>query len=345
MHDHRIRTDGIIDRSRALREGFTLIEMLAVIGLIGLLTALLLPAVQSARRALCQNHLKQIGPGVANYVDNLGFYPQGQTISEDPRFLATPSLLCSGPADRSFLVAIMPFVEQRFQFDMFNHHLAIIGPEQSTACTPVVSIFTCPSDTEAGQRKAMLTKDPWYGELDGETIVSCRPGYAGCHSVGGENVLAGPDCIVSTARIPFVNGSITGLSNFSLASVTDGLSQTMVASEKSDTAIVRKSRKWNPFDQGTTGIWVSGSLRETVFRTADPPNAFRRGEEIDCLYPYVMTASCEHPGGLNVLMGDSSVRFVKETIDSWRGSTPRAYGVWQKLASRKGSETIDAGAY
>ncbi len=336
-------------RTCTARFGFTLIELLVVIGLIGLLTALLLPAVQSAResarRAQCQNHLKQIGLGLANYIDTYGYFPQGQTISEDPRFLTTPSLPCSGPPDRSFLVAILSFFEQRSHFDMFNHQLAMIGPEQSTARMSVVSIFACPSDTEAGIPQALVTKQPWYGELEGETIVSWRPSYAGCHSVGGANVLGGPGCVIPMSEIPKVNGCITGLSNVSLASVTDGLSQTMVASEKSASVIVRKSRKWNPFDQGTTGIWVSGSLRETVFRAADSPNAFRRGEEIDRLYPFVTTATSEHPGGVNVLMGDGSVRFVKETVDSWHGSAPQAYGVWQKLATRNGGETIDAGAY
>ena len=158
-------------------------------------------------------------------------------------------------------------------------------------------------------------------------------------------MLGGPGCVIPMSEIPKVYGCITGLSNVSLASVTDGLSQTMVASEKSASTIVRKSRKWNPLDRTTTGIWVSGSLRETVFRAADPPNAFRRGEEIDRLYPYITTASSEHPGGVNVLMGDGSVRFVKETVDSWNGSAPQSYGVWQKLATRNGGESIDAGAY
>lgn len=349
MQGHTIRAAGFLDRSRIERRGFTLIELLVVIGLIGLLTALLLPAVQSAResarRAQCQNHLKQIGLGLANYIDTYSYFPQGQTISEDPRFLTTPALPCSGPPDRSFLVALLPFVEQRSHFDLFNHQLAMIGPEQSTARSSVVAIFACPSDTEAGLPQAMVTKEPWYGELDGGTIISWRSSYAGSHSVGGENVLGGPGCIVPVERVPLVNGCITGLSNVSLASVTDGLSQTMVASEKSASAIVRKSRKWNPFDRTTIGIWVSGSLRETVFRAADPPNAFRRGEVIDRLYPYVTTASSEHPGGVNVLMGDGSIRFVKETVDSWSGSAPQTYGVWQKLATRNGGETIDSAAY
>lgn len=331
------------------RRGFTLIELLVVMGIIGMLTALLLPAVQlareSARRAQCQNNMKQIGLGLANYIDTHGYFPQGQTKSEDPRFLTTSWLPCSGPADRSFLVALLPFVERRFQFDMFNHQVAMIGPEQSTARMPVVSFYACPSDTEAGWQQAMVMKEPWYGDLDGATITSWRSSYAGCHSVGGQFVLGGPGCIIPVWEIPLVNGCITGLSDLSLASVTDGLSHTMVVAEKSANLLVQEMQLMEPERRGTNGIWISGSIRETVFRAADSPNAFRKLPVTEGMAPWTTAASSQHPGGVNVLMGDGSVRFVKETIDSWDGPPPRTYGVWQKLATRNGGEAIDAGSY
>lgn len=330
------------------RSGFTLIEMLVVIGIIGMLTALLLPAVQfareAARRTQCQNHLKQIGLGLANYIDTAGYFPQGETKSEDPRFLTTSELPCSGPADRSFFVALLPFVERRFHFDQFNHQLAMIGPEQSTARTTIISIYACPSDNESGVSQAMLTKEPWYGDLDGETITSWRSSYAGCHSVGGASVLGMQFCQIPVEHIRLVNGCITGLSNISLASVTDGLSNTMVVSEKSATMQVQKMRFINPDDRGTNGIWTSGSIRETVFMAALPPNSFRIVRPDDLMKEETRSASSEHPGGVNLLMGDGSVRFAKDTIDSTKGP-PFTHGVWQKLATRNGGEVIDAGAY
>ncbi|MEI7923787.1 MAG: DUF1559 domain-containing protein [Planctomycetota bacterium] len=338
-------------RRSFMRPGFTLIELLVAIGIIGLLTALLLPAVQSAResarRLRCQNNMKQIGLGLANYIDSIGTFPQGRTQSGDPRYLTYPSVACSGPFDRSFFIAILPFVEQKPLFDQFNFQVAMIGWEQETARKPIVSIFACPSDAEAGRHVEMAVKEPWNGEIDVGYFQSWRASYAACHSSGGAYALGGGanNCVPLPNEIQMANGCITDLPNITYASVADGLSNTMIVAEKSATVVVRKIQRDFPGSRSDLGVWSSASVRSTHFLTQQPPNAFKLIPITNIGDSWYLSASSQHPGGVNILMGDGSVRFVKETIDSWHSGPPRPFGVWQRLAMRNGGEIIDQASF
>jgi prepilin-type N-terminal cleavage/methylation domain-containing protein len=123
------------------RKGFTLIELLVVIAIIGVLIALLLPAVQSAREAArrmqCTNNLKQIGLALHNYHDTHGRFPLGSTQ------VATPV----GPYRQPFLTALMPFLEQRALYESYNYHLSFQTENNATTRTYRVGVFDCPSDT------------------------------------------------------------------------------------------------------------------------------------------------------------------------------------------------------
>jgi prepilin-type N-terminal cleavage/methylation domain-containing protein/prepilin-type processing-associated H-X9-DG protein len=349
-NDFLTRNQIIYARKMQLRPGFTLIELLVAIGIISILTALLLPALQSAResarRVKCQNNMKQIGLGLANYIGTTGTFPQGRTLSGDARYLMYPSVACSGPIDRSFFIALLPFVEQKPLFDQFNFQLAMLGWEQQTARMPIVSIFTCPSDADAGRLVEMGMKEPWYGDIDVGYYQSWRASYAACHSSGGAYALNGvKSCEPLPNDIQMANGCITDLPNITYASVTDGLSNTMTVAEKSASIIVRKIQNEDPGSRSAAGIWSSGSLFVTVFVTQHPPNAFKRIPITNIGDSWINSASSQHPNGLNILMGDGSVRFVKESIDSWHGGPPRPFGVWQRLATRNGGETIENSAF
>ena len=340
-------------RSGQIRRGrgFTLIELLIVVSMISILVGLLLPAIQSAReaarRSQCQNNLRQIGLGVANYISVFDQFPRARIASQDIRYIYDPAVPCSGKLDRSYLVAILPYVEQKSLYDAVNHSLWIFGREQRTVLSTVVNIFTCPSDFGAGVKKlGRLEFQSSEFNLESDRFAKVvGASYAANHGSNLTPALPSPayGCQIPPDAAAAVNGCITDLPNVTFASVTDGTSHTLIVSEMTSQVLAGIKSPQFPFPYSELfGIWTSGNFYNTLFTSHYPPNLYR------FVKPNTesagLAASSMHPKGLNCLMADGSVHFVKETIDSRNGLETRA-GVWQKLSSRNGGELIDAGAY
>lgn len=339
--------------------GFTLIELLVVIGIIGLLVGLILPAVQSsreaARRAQCANNLKQIGTAIHVYHQTWNALPLGRFKTYDPR-LTGPNPPCSARlAEKSFLVMILPYMEQVPLYDSINQSVSVYGYENRTAFPTVVGSYACPSDPEAGRSRLLVSPELVASGLAGpdEPLQGAFASYVACFGSLPVNAVPLPvtDCKVAPRAIEQANGCFNDVAPIRFASVTDGLGQTLFVAERA-TAPIRD------FDEGIfhgSGWYLSGNLGFTLFTTMIPPNPFKDGNAAIIGF----SASSLHPGGLNALMGDGSVRFIKETIESWpldatslstpQGAsfTPGGFwvdvprpGVWQALSSRSGGELI-----
>lgn len=338
--------------SKQPRFGFTLIEMLVVISIIGLLTGLLLPAVQSAReasrRATCQNNLKQIGLGLANYLSTHSLFPRGRQLTQDVRYSLYPDNPCGGPLNHSFLVSVLPQLEQQNTYNAINHQLYIFSFEQATVHSTSISIFACPSDTDAGKPRdgRLKRRFPNFSLADDPVTSVVQGSYGACHGTNITWAFEDRDhgCRIIPSHAALVNGCITDLPHISLASITDGTSNTMIVAEMSATVLrdVRHELIDLPYSD-LFGYWFSGAFNDTVYSAMYRPNLYKMMQK-----PYESyasdSASSRHPGGLNVLMGDGSVRFIKETIDS-RDIKNHKFGVWQKLATRNGGEVIEEGSY
>ncbi len=149
------------------RRAFTLIELLVVITVIGVLIALLLPAVQAAREAArridCTSHLKQLALAAHNFEQANGALPAGCTT------VAINGSLT--PSNASALVSLLPFLEQAALYQNFNLSLNVGNPENFTARTISVAVFVCPSDpsngkyTETIPNPAFTAGGNYYGNL------------------------------------------------------------------------------------------------------------------------------------------------------------------------------------
>ena len=124
------------------RSAFTLIELLVVIAIIGILTSLLLPAVQAsreaARRITCQNNVKQLGLALHSYHDTNRHFPAGRNMFGPPG-VGVPSF--------SFHSRLLPFVEQQMVYDTIHFSVNWNDPVNATAAASAVSVFQCPSDS------------------------------------------------------------------------------------------------------------------------------------------------------------------------------------------------------
>jgi len=345
---------------------FTLIEVLVAISIISLLIGLLLPAVQSAReaarRAQCSNNLKQFGLALNAYHDAFGSLPPGRIKSYDPRYSGPKPPCTSSIVDKSLEVFALGFMEQSAVYNAINQSLAVIGAENSTIHSIAISTFACPSDPMSGLPQVLnagaLTR---YGVSDPASMVFTS--YAGM--IGSLPVLAQPlpssNCVVPGSLIAQCNGVFNDLSPIRLASVTDGLSNTIFMAEKA-TTVLQELAPLNQQYPAQHGWYITGNWGDTLITALYPPNACDKVARA-AMTAWTNSASSMHPGGLNVLMGDGSVRFIKDSIQSWpfvpitgnpAGASQNSQGawinlppsgVWQSLSTRAGGEIVGSDAY
>ena len=327
------------------RHGFTLIELLVVIAIIAILIGLLLPAVQgareAARRAYCANNLKQIGLAIHNYHDVLGALPSTQELA----------------IDESIWVMLLPMIEQGTLYDSINHDLSIFSPENQTIHEVRVNNLACPSDTSAVVRRA----DFYWRDTPSRPPMMAYTSYQGCYGVYDERHLMHvgpptPSMVDWNAGGAFYDDPPVRFTSF-----RDGLGQTMMVAERA-TAYLQELDAINPAIATRNGWYVHSGLGDTLFSALFPPNMPRKvaaGAGDD----HAHAASSLHPGGLYALMGDGSVRFVKDTVDTWPFDPITGHpkgvifyadglwdgdvrpGVWQKLATRSGGELLSGADY
>ena len=349
--------------------GFTLIELLVVISIIGLLVALLLPAVQSAReaarRAQCLNNLKQIGIALANYITTNDALPPGRLMTYDPRY-SGPTPPCTSPmVDKSLFLQISAYIEQGVLYNALNSSVTIFGWENLTVRDVVVNSFACPSDPAAGLvREGYSSQLYSYGfAVPGTPYNVFFGSYAGIYGSFQLDAIPRPTtgCRIPPAQLPQVNGVFNDLTPIRLAAVTNGLSSTAAISERALEPLANAPAVDGGSAYEVYGWMIAGNWGDSMVSTFYTPNMFRRVAPLQ--NQFFFGASSLHPGGLNMLFLDGSARFIKDTINSWpydpaTGAPAGAIttpsdswtnlpppGIWQALATRNGGEVFNPSEY
>jgi prepilin-type N-terminal cleavage/methylation domain-containing protein/prepilin-type processing-associated H-X9-DG protein len=325
-------------KSRTSRDdGFTLIELLVVIAVVAVLIGLLLPAVQqareSARRTQCLNNMKQIALALVNYSDIQGSFPIGSSNVQ-------------GWTTGSFFLPILPQLEQSAAYNTVNFSVNFADAQNATIHDTRINSLVCPSD---GAAYRQVTINGAYAfELCPFPVKMRFTSYAG--SLGTFYQLTR-----DPARLAQQNGMLAHRIGVRLAEITDGTSNTMLMSEHAHSQLREPEiSEWQ--------WWSSGYNGDTLFSALYPINPFHKMPDIAAdgdVSPYISAASSMHPGGVNVAFADGSVRFVKESIDTWSNDPQTGlppgimfdgafytvartarWGVWQKMATRSGGELV-----
>jgi prepilin-type N-terminal cleavage/methylation domain-containing protein/prepilin-type processing-associated H-X9-DG protein len=351
------------------RSAFTLIELLVVIAIIAVLIALLLPAVQSAResarRIQCTNNLKQFGLAVHNYINALQSLPFGKGDNYMTEVPSAPTY-----ARWSVHSQLLGFFEQTPLFNAINFNLPPETPfmdsynmgfmmafqdpnrENSTISAMAISAFLCPSDpAPSGGQPGWDSGNNYYGNEGSWLCDACQqtpsttvPGY-----------------------LP--QGPLYNRSCVNLASMTDGTSQTAFFSErrrgqgtpdiKNDMYQMTNAMSLDQTLQTCSSLnlatampltnwmgvtWTIGDMTCSTYNHVSTPNTRTcAGMDNSMMMGGSMSnmavdlpPSSYHPGGVTLLFGDGSVKFVKETV---------ALPVWRALSTRNGGEVVGGADY
>jgi prepilin-type N-terminal cleavage/methylation domain-containing protein/prepilin-type processing-associated H-X9-DG protein len=358
------------------RSGFTLIELLVVIAIIGILIALLLPAVQKIREAAarmqCQNNLHQIGLATHNYENANGYLPPGQATYP----VVTPPITSPG----SILALLLPYMEQSNKYNLFDFTQDInSGANNGGARLQDVKSYLCPSDGANGginYGTGLYGRSNYYGNIgttaDTHSSDSLRVGIFNFQaSVQNGSVV--PSHLPIVAVSSGDGTSNTAMFSETKRSTVNGGSWPVSGDDYNPTNIYLlpgTDAGWSPYtpqfgplfnETNPAALFVGSTYRCNAWDYGPTSRISYRGWQYYRAIPEMQTythtvppnyqgydcgdysitmahiaARSYHSGGVNVCFADGSVHFISNNIN---------FATWQALGTRSGGEVVDSSQY
>jgi len=342
--------------------GFTLIELLVVIAIIAVLIALLLPAVQAAReaarRSQCLNNMKQLGLAMHNYHQAVGTFPMGNTIAA--------AYLGQAPTTWGTFSAhalLLPYLEQTPLYNACNFSWNVWGGYgtggtsiNSTIWNVKVNAFLCPSDNGAGTSfinsyfgSFGTGTNPWSTQTNGIFAPEQTSVDIAAVTDGTSNTIMFVEGLVGSTNkynLPwrqYISGVLgTVPCCLLLNDARTNLPAVMAVAQKC-MSMIQAGQYGTNNDRGLR--WQTGSPGLSLTNIIITPNSSQyqfSGCRWDCSstcgvdFGHLHVPSSNHPGGVNTLFADGSVKFVKSGVSQL---------VWMSLGSRDGNEVFPSDSY